>query len=165
MTPLNSKADDLHNSVTQHSNSDDNDCMKCLDNDSSSHSSIPCEDTCSKKCVSLQGNMQSTTRVDSPITWLLDACVELNLFPAQLREKHNDEALAYWLTRDVAQPTADRHRTGGGITDTQFWPNILKTIRQKAAPPPSSMPMVFTDFGSNFFFKDFSARCLATFTS
>jgi hypothetical protein len=169
MTPLNSKADDLQNadmmdsatSHDEHPNSDDR--TRFSDSDSCSHSSILREDACSKKCVSLQGNMHSTTRVDSPITWLLDACVELNLFPANLREKHNDETLAYWLTRDVAQPTANRHRTGGGITDTQFWPNILKTIRQKAAPHPSSIPMVFTDFGSELFLQGLLCALLGDF--
>ena len=177
MTPLNSKADDLHNAGTQpemmdganshaeHPNSDDNDGMENLgiDSDSSSHSSIPCEDACSNKCVYMQGNMQSTTRVGSPITWLLDACVELQLFPEELREKHSDEAFAYWATRDVAHSTADRHRTGGGITDTQFWPNILKTIRQKGATPPTSIPMVFTDFGSEFFFQGLLCALLGDF--
>ena len=177
MTPLNSKADDLHNAGThpemmdganshaEHPNSDDNDGMENLGitSDSSSHSSIPCEDACSNKCVYLQGNMQSTTRVDSPITWLLDACVKLQLFPEELREKHSDEAFAYWATRDVAHSTADRHRTGGGITDTQFWPNILKTIRQKGATPPTSIPMVFTDFGSEFFFQGLLCALLGDF--
>ena len=126
MTPLNLKADDLQdagsheedmggNAMTwngatshvelpahKHPNSDDNDRMEGhgIDSDSSSHSSIPYAD-CSHKCVSLQGNMQSTTRVDSPVTWLLDACVDLNLFPAKLREEHKDEVMAHWLTRDV----------------------------------------------------------------
>jgi hypothetical protein len=179
MTPLNSKTDDFHNAGTppdmaddatlqvfvEHPNSNDNHSMENLgiDSDSASHSSISCEDACSNKCVSLKGNMQSTARVDSPITWLLDACVELKLFPAELREKHNDEAFAYWLSRDVAHPTADRHRTGGGITDTQFWPNILKTIRQKAATPPTSIPMVFTDFGSEFFFQGLVCALLGDF--
>jgi len=177
MIPLNSKTDDLRNACTppdmaddvtldaEHPNSHDNGMENLgIDSDSASHSSsIPCEDACSNKCVSLQGNMQSTAKVDSPITWLLDACVELKLFPAELREKHNDEAFAYWLTRDVAHPTAERHRTGGGITDTQFWPNILKTIRQKTATPPTSIPMVFTDFGSEFFLQGLLCALLGDF--
>lgn len=190
MTPLNLKADDLQDAGTheedlvgnaipldgatshvehpahQHPNSDDNDRMEGLgiDSDSYSHSSIPCAEDCSHKCVSLQGNMQSTIRVDSPITWLLDACVDLNLFPAKLREEHKDEVMAHWLTRDALKySAADRHRTGGGITDTQFWPDILKTIRQNAAPPPSSIPMVFTDFGSELFLQGLLCALLGDF--
>ena len=189
MTPLNLKADDLNDTGThagiesnempmhdvnsnvqtlehQHSSSDDNDSTEGLDIqiDSSSHSGHPSEGDCSNKCVLLKGNLESTTRVDSPITWLVDACVHLKLFPAHLQKKHNDEAIAHWQTRDGSKHSAaDRHKTGGGITNTQFWPEILKTIRQNIASSPSSIPMVFTDFGSELFLQGLLCALLGDF--
>ena len=83
-----------------------------LDDSSNSSHHHQCEGSCSHKCVALQGNLQSTTRVEAPIKWLVDACVQMNLFPADLQQTHNNEAIAYWLNRDVKYPTAERYRTG-----------------------------------------------------
>jgi hypothetical protein len=135
-----------------------------INSDSNSSHHDQSEGSCSHKCVALQGNLQSITRVDAPIKWLVDACVHMNLFPAELQQTHHDEAIANWLNRDVKYSTAERYKTGGGITDTQFWPNILKEIQQRnVLSHQSSTQMVFTDFGSEFFLQGLLCALLGDF--
>jgi hypothetical protein len=132
--------------------------------EASSISSHQSQGSCSQKCVALQGNLQCITRVDSPITWLVDACVNIGLFPQALQTQHKDEAIAHWQKRDVKYSTRERYKTGGGITDFQFWPDILKQIqRPNVVPSPSSIPMVFTDYGSEFFFQGLLCALLGDF--
>jgi len=151
----------------QHVVSDDQVHMNAdsqLEISSTSHSPHQSGGFCSHKCVKFKGNLESKTRVDSAITWLVDACVHIQLFPAQLQKDHKGEAIAYWQSRDVAYSTAERYKTGGGITDNQFWPNILKEIQQHHfARSPSSIPMVFTDFGSEFFLQGLLCALLGDF--
>jgi hypothetical protein len=123
------------------------------------------EECCSSKCVTFLGNLQCTDKVDSPINWLVDACVEIELISTALQMKYEDEpaqVIAHW-NRDVKHTTGNRHRTGGGITDADFWPDILTKIARKKIDPPSSTQMVFTDFGSEFFLQGLLCAMLGDF--
>ena len=48
-------------------------------------------------------------------------------------------------------------KTGGGITEADFWPKVLKTC------PQSKSSAVFTDFGSEYFFQALLCALLGDF--
>ena len=118
------------------------------------------------KCVTLSGHLQARNKVDAPINWLVDACVETGLIPESLRMTYKDEpaqVIAHW-DRDVKHSTGERYRTGGGITDAQFWPEVLSKIpRPNVCRPPTAAQMVFTDFGSEFFLQGLLCAMLGDF--
>ena len=131
---------------------------------SSSNSNHQSQGSCSHRCVVLDGNLHAKTRVDSPITWLVDACVEIGLFPSELQKTHGNDAIAHWKSRDIPYSTAERHKTGGGIINTQFWTAFLKQIQQlDIVLSATSIPMVFTDFGSEFFLQGLFCALLGDF--
>ena len=102
--------------------------------------------------VKLQGNLRSGILVRSPIRWVVDACVALELMPVDLLElyRNGEEpgvVFALWDRHDRTKK-GKAHMTPGGITNADFWPNVLKTIPQRA-----SANNVFTDFGSEYFIQ------------
>ena len=103
--------------------------------------------------VKLQGNLRSGILVRSPISWVVAACAALKLMPQELLEQY-DEGLepatvfALWDRHNKTYKNQE-HLTGGGITNPDFWPNVLKMIAQQ--PTLSSASNVFTDFGSEYF--------------
>lgn len=118
----------------------------------------------SHSCVKFSGNLQASDKVVSAITWLLDACVETKLIPATLLLTHdNKDVIAQWEDRDVKRKTADRHRTGGGITDVNFWTELMANLQQSNGLPQASIHQVFTDFGSEFFFQGFLCALMGDF--
>lgn len=100
--------------------------------------------------VKLQGNLQSGILVRSPIEWVVDACAELNLMPADIRKRYDngEDRGAVFKSWGRNNPTYKgfKHLTQGGITNADFWPNVLKLIPQRP-----SANNVFTDFGSEWF--------------
>lgn len=161
--PINPKPDSMHDAANQAPlNSKPVAWHKIAD---CSNSSGHLEECCSSKCVTFLGNLLCTDKVDSPIKWLVDACVEIELIPTALQKRYEDEpaqVIAHW-NRDVKHTTGNRHRTGGGITDADFWPDILTKIARKNIDLPSSTQMVFTDFGSEFFLQGLLCAMLGDF--
>lgn len=154
------------NIVDRHPSSEENiDISIDDDDDFSSDPSHQSQGSCSHRCILLQGNLSiANGRVDSPTTWLVDACVNTGLISQELQTKHGDNTIEHWKSRDVKYTTLDRHKTGGGITDTQFWQGILMQIQQlNAGLSPSSTPMVFTDFGSEYFLQGLLCALLGDF--
>ena len=100
--------------------------------------------------VTLQGNLQSGILVRSPIEWVVDACAELNLMPADIRKRYDkgEDKGAVFKSWGRNNPTKKgfKHLTQGGITNADFWPNVLKMRPQRP-----SANNVFTDFGSEWF--------------
>jgi hypothetical protein len=109
----------------------------------------------------LHGNI-SRSKIESPIAWLVDACVAIQLIPAEFVKKFDGDpakVLANW--DDCAKRTKeDRYKTGGRITDPEFWPAMLRQTKKNLCPASSQ---VFTDFGSEFFFPGFLCSMLGTF--
>jgi hypothetical protein len=109
----------------------------------------------------LHGNI-SRSKIESPIAWLVDACVAIKLIPAEFVEKFDGnpaKVLANW--DDCAKRTTEeRYKTGGRITDPEFWPAMLRQTKKNLCPASSQ---VFTDFGSEFFFPGFLCSMLGTF--
>jgi hypothetical protein len=96
--------------------------------------------------------------VESPITWLVQACLEVGLFSENHASAYSDqeEIIARW-PRDIKHSSKERFLTRGAIVEADFWPKVLKTY------PQSKSPAVFTDFGSEYFFQGLLCALLGDF--
>ena len=105
----------------------------------------------------IQGSKKPNHLVDSPIAWLVEACVEVGLFTHKHASTYSDpeEAIARW-PRDKVYTTKERFKTRGGITEAGFWPKVLLNYPQKSSG-------VFTDFGSEYFFQGLLCALLGKF--
>jgi hypothetical protein len=112
------------------------------------------------QCIRIQGtvNKPKHTKVVSPITWLLQACLDVGLISQTHPSSYSDpeETIARW-PRDQAYTTKERFKTRGGITEADFWPKVLKMY------PQSKSSAVFTDFGSEYFFQGLLCALLGDF--
>jgi hypothetical protein len=112
------------------------------------------------QCIRIQGtvNKPKHTKVVSPITWLLQACLDVGLISQTHLSSYSDpeETIARW-PRDQVYTTKERFRTRGGITEADFWPKVLKIY------PQSKSSAVFTDFGSEYFFQGLLCALLGDF--
>ena len=104
--------------------------------------------SCSSKCLILAGNLQAIEKVDSAISWLLDACVEIGLMRREQVEEHGlNQAIDHWTDREKeVYKAAERYKTGGGITDVDFWTKLVANLPQH---------QVFVDFGSEYGLQGF----------
>ena len=120
------------------------------------HEDALSEKRCSSKCVQFSGNLQASEKAISAITWLLEACVEIHLISPELLKKHHEkDVIAYWEDRDVKHRTEEREKTGGGITDVNFWTELMANLPKSKDLLPASIHQVFTDFGSEFCLQGF----------
>jgi hypothetical protein len=117
----------------------------------------PCDPS---QCIQIQGtcNKPTYTKVESPITWLVQACLEVGLFSENHASAYSDqeEIIARW-PRDIKHSSKERFLTRGAIVEADFWPKVLKTY------PQSKSPAVFTDFGSEYFFQGLLCALLGDF--
>jgi hypothetical protein len=122
------------------------------------------KERCSSKCVKLSGNLQASEKAGSAITWLLDACVEIHLISPELLKKHDTkDVIANWDDRDVKHGTGERYKTGGGITDVNFWTELVANLQKSKGLLPASIHQVFTDFGSEYCLQGFLCALLGDF--
>jgi hypothetical protein len=116
--------------------------------------------TAPSQCIQIQGtrNKPKHTKVVSPITWLLQACLDVGLISQTHASQYSDpeEIIARW-PRDKGYATKERFKTRGGITEAEFWPKVLERY------PQSKSSGVFTDFGSEYFFQGFLCALLGDF--
>ncbi len=147
----------LDSSVLNISESDD--AHESDEENNSESGSNRCD--CSSRCVKIPGNMNAMQKVDSPFKWLVDACVATNLISSAVATayKNPEEVISNWA-RDVKQKTDSRHKTGGGITDADFWPNVLKKLKAQLLMTDSN---VFLDFGSEYFLQGLLCALLGDF--
>jgi hypothetical protein len=105
--------------------------------------------SCSRSSTSIKltGNL-SAHKVQSPIDWLVDACVESQLISPETVKKFQTSAsvIENWDV-SVKYGFDERHKTGGRITDATFWHQVVSKT--------SHRPLMFMDFGSEFFFQGF----------
>ncbi len=119
---------------------------------------------CSSECVMIAGNVNAKEKVDSAFKWLVDACLAMNLISSAVdtvatAHKTPEEVFLCWA-RDVKQSTESRHKTGGGITDADFWPNVVKKLKSQSLMTNSN---VFVDFGSEYFLQGLLCALLGDF--
>ena len=116
--------------------------------------------TAPSQCIRFQGtrNKPTHTKVVSPITWLLQACLDVGLISQLHASEYSDpeEIIARW-PRDKGYATKERFKTRGGITEAEFWPKVLERY------PQSESSGVFTDFGSEYFFQGLLCALLGDF--
>ena len=116
--------------------------------------------TAPSQCIRFQGtrNKPKHTKVVSPITWLLQACLDVGLISQLHASEYSDpeEIIARW-PRDKGYATKERFKTRGGITEAEFWPKVLERY------PQSQSSGVFTDFGSEYFFQGLLCALLGDF--
>ncbi len=113
--------------------------------------------SCGSRLIQIPGSAAQDI-VDSPMIWLLEACLEIELIPRPATACCDtpENIISLW-DRDVKHTTKERHLTRGGITEADFWPKVFQKC------PQSKSSAVFTDFGSEYFLQGLLCALLGNF--